>query len=425
MMISREKFNIVNHFFVVIIAALMVFREISTPILVLFFLWNAFHFKYLDFKSIEKKHFLWIASPFLIHVLFLWNDDLLSASLQQLEKNIAFFLLPLFILSNKKSYDFYKIAWQHSLLLVGILWIFLFRFIIAFPEKIEKYINGIDLIEVGYEFAKSMNTHAPALNKHIVFVSVIGFYFMLKYLFEKKYNRLISSSFIAFSGFVFVLIVNTRIALFCVILLYLVVAISHLNKRFSTPKVVLYSGGVLLVSSLMIYAFVQINPYMKEKYSTVTFHHIDKIGRLDEIPNPEIQVFNSFVTRLSIYKSTYELAVRELPFGTGAADAQPALNDYYKETNQKFLAQWEFPVHNQFLNYLLKFGVLGAVVFLFISVYPIAVGWISKNILATSFGLLFFISNLTDDFLIRYDGIVFCALFCSLFAVGRLQYRIK
>lgn len=423
MMISKIKFNQINHILVVLIASLLVFRTTSTLLLMVFFIWNAIHFKQLDFKSIEKKYFLWIASPFLLHLLFLWNDDSLAESVKQLEKNIAFFLLPLFILANPYKYNLYKILWQHALLLVGILWYFLARFVIIYPEKIEKYTNGIDLIEVGYQLAISMNTHAPALNKHIVFVAVIGFYFLIKDGISKGLKILLSNGFITLSGFLFVLIINTRTALISMLILFLLVAVVHFNREKSIKKVAIYSLGICALFSILLYAFVQINPYMKEKYSSVTFHHIDKIGKLDQIPNPEIEVFNSLVTRLSIWKSTYELITMKMPFGTGAADAQPLLNQYYKETNQVFLAKYTFPVHNQFLNYVLKFGVLGSVIFIAISFYPILIGWFSKNVLAICFGILFFISNLTDDFLIRYDGIVFCALFLSLFTAD--YYLLK
>jgi hypothetical protein len=53
------------------------------------------------------------------------------------------------------------------------------------------------------------------------------------------------------------------------------------------------------------------NPYMKEKYSTVTFAYMDKVGKLDEIENPEAKVFN--LLRVSIWKSAWELSLDHLP----------------------------------------------------------------------------------------------------------------
>jgi hypothetical protein len=46
-----------------------------------------------------------------------------------------------------------------------------------------------------------------------------------------------------------------------------------------------------------------------------------------------------------------------LPFGVGASNSKPELVAYYKHTNQQFLAKYEFPTHNQFLDYLLKYGI--------------------------------------------------------------------
>jgi hypothetical protein len=40
----------------------------------------------------------------------------------------------------------------------------------------------------------------------------------------------------------------------------------------------------MLVTTLF---FIQNNP-LRKKYSTVTFAHMDKVGKLDEIKNPEI-----------------------------------------------------------------------------------------------------------------------------------------
>jgi hypothetical protein len=60
--------------------------------------------------------------------------------------------------------------------------------------------------------------------------------------------------------------------------------------------------------------------------------------------------FNSLVTRVSIWKSALELSIENLPFGVGASDGRPELVNYYKKTNQKFLAKYEFPTHNRTLS---------------------------------------------------------------------------
>jgi O-antigen ligase len=176
-------------------------------------------------------------------------------------------------------------------------------------------------------------------------------------------------------------------------------------------------GGIL-------FFFVQKDPYMKQKYSSVSFAYMDKVGKLDEIDHPETKVFNSLVTRVSIWKSAWELSLKNLPFGVGASDGKPELNKYYKETNQKFLAKYEFPTHNQFLDFLLKFGILGPLVVM-LYIFTIAyLGYDLKNALILSFFLIFFTSNLMDDFLLRFDGIAFSGFWFSVFGSFWLQKRL-
>jgi O-antigen ligase len=172
-------------------------------------------------------------------------------------------------------------------------------------------------------------------------------------------------------------------------------------------------------------AFAKAFPFIIDKYTKVTFAHMDMVGRLDELENPEAQVYSSFVTRVSIWKTAWERAQKDLWIGVGAADGKDELNQAYVDTNQKFLAKYKFPTHNQFLDFLLKFGIAGLIGVL---LYVMHVLWLSlqtKNALIFFFFVLFFTSNLTDDFLIRYDGITFSALWISVFAVIAMNARLN
>ena len=87
----------------------------------------------------------------------------------------------------------------------------------------------------------------------------------------------------------------------------------------------------------------------------------------------------------------------------------------FKRTNQKFLAKHEFPVHNQLLDSLLKFGILG---FISSLLYLLQIGYLgikSNQTLIIFFFILFFTSNQTDDFLIRFDGIVYSSFWSCIF----------
>ncbi|SEA20115.1 O-Antigen ligase [Flavobacterium gillisiae] len=402
----------------------MIFRKPCTWIIIGFVLFNLCFIKKLKHTRLAILLGLVIASPLLLEILLFWNNDSFGEGLKSMEKSISLLLFPVFILGNYKRVQFIKLLQFYSYTTTVIVLFFFIRFIVVYPDLIDKYLGGTDLWEMGYSFSNSIGIHAPALNMHLAFVAIISMYFVV-YSFRKNENvayKLLRILVLALSFF-FVLFVNTRMALFNVIAGTIIIFFYEVIRYYNFKKVaaIITFGAVLLGGILFL--FIKNNPYMKEKYSTVTFAYMDKVGKLDEIENPEAKVFNSFVTRVSIWKSAWELSLDHLPFGVGASDGKPELFKYYKQTNQHFLAKYEFPTHNQFLDFLLKFGILGPMV-VFLYIFTIGyLGYDLKNAIILSFFILFLTSNLTDDFLLRFDGIAFSGFWFSVFGSFWLQEK--
>jgi hypothetical protein len=425
MSISEKNFNKIFQFFLCLIAVAMIFRKPCSLLIILFGVFNLFFLKKLKFTKTSFILIACIASPILLELLLFWNNDSLAKGLKAIEKSISLVLFPIFIIGNYQRINFFKIVQFYTFLTTVILLFFFIRFNIVFPELMDKYLNGIDLWEMGYRFADSIGIHAPALNMHLAFVSVCALYFVF-FSFRKnektgfKIGRLIIFLF----SFFFVLFVNTRMALIDVLIGFMIVFFCEIKSKFNWKKMMATVITVVVLLTGILYFFFQKNPYMKEKYSSVTFAYMDKVGKLDEIDHPEIKVYNSLVTRVSIWKSAWELSVKNLPFGVGASDGKPELNKYYAATNQHFLAKYEFPTHNQFLDFLLKFGILGPLV---VILYIFTIGYLGydlKNAIILSFFLIFFTSNLTDDYLLRFDGIAFSGLWFSIFASYWMQQKV-
>jgi hypothetical protein len=425
MNISEKNFNKIFHVFLCLIAVAMIFRKSCSLLIILFVAFNLIFVKKLKYSKTSLILIACIASPIVLELLLFWNNDSFAKGLKAIEKSTSLLIFSLFIIGNYQRVNFLKIAKTYTIVTTLIILFFFLRFLIVYPELMDKYLNGIDLWEMGYQFADSIGIHAPALNMHLAFVSVCALYFVFESFrnHEKTISKILSLIVFVFSFF-FVLFVNTRMALINVFFGFLIVFFFELRSKFNTKKIVLTAIAVLVLLGGITFFFVQKNPYMKEKYSSVTFAYMDKVGKLDEIDHPEIKVFNSLVTRVSIWKSAWELSVKNLPFGVGASDGKPELNKYYKATNQQFLAKYEFPTHNQFLDFLLKFGILGPLV---VTLYIFTIGYLGydlKNGMILSFFLIFFTSNLTDDFLLRFDGIAFSGLWFSIFGSYWLQQKI-
>ncbi|RXM43360.1 O-antigen ligase family protein [Flavobacterium sp. YO64] len=424
MNLSEKNFNKIFHVFLCLIAIAMIFRKPCSLLIILFSVFSLIYVKKLKFSKTALILAACIASPLLLELLFFWNNDSLSKGLKAVEKSTSLLLFPIFIIGNYQRVNFLKLIETYSIATTMMMLFFLTRFYVVYPDLVNKYLSRIDLWEMGYKFADSIGIHAPALNMHLAFVSICAFYFVF-YSFQNKEKSTfrIFRIIILLLSFFFVLLVNTRMALLNALIGFLIVFIFEIKSRFSIKKMILTAITVLLVLGSILFAFIQKNPYMKEKYSTVTFAYMDKVGKLDEIDHPEIYAFNSLAVRLSVWKSAWELSVKNLPFGVGASDGKLELNKYFKATNQHFLAKYEFPTHNQFLDFLLKFGVLGPLVAAF---YIFSIGYLGydlKNAIIISFFILFFTSNLTDDFLLRFDGIAFSGFWFSVFSSYWLQQK--
>jgi len=382
-------------------------------LIIVFSVFSIVNFKHL---KLSNKHLLYIgfiALPLVLEVLFFWNNDSLKMGIKSLEKNLSLILLPVFIIESYQDINFKNILNYYRYISTAVLLVLLIRFAIISPDLIQKYINGIHLWEMGYMFANSFKNHAPAVNMHIAFLIIVHVYFLLKEGFSKQLTTNIILILVSvFSLF----IVNTRISLITTIVGIFLIIANFVIKRNNinlkkTLKITVGSSALVFV---VLFIAFETNPYMKEKYGNATFAYMDKIGKLDEIKNPETKVFNAFVTRLSIWKSAWELGNKRPLVGYGSADGKKELVQYFKTTNQVFLTKYEFPVHNQPLDYFLKYGFLGLISALIYLLYPIFLGVRLREIIMVFFGLNFLICNMFDDFLIRFDGIVFYGLWVSL-----------
>ena len=420
MIVSERAYRYNYNLWLIVIAVALLFRVPATYLLLLFTAYNLIFYKQFLFT---KKHLLvtgLIASPFLLDLLFIGNNDSILECFKHAEKRISLLVLPLLILNQNHRINAPLILRVYGVITTLILGFCLVRFAFVSPELFMKYLHGKDLWEMGYKFANSIGKHAPALNLHVAFLVVINYYFIKEGIGKLKRNLLFWRIAIFILSILILFYINTRLAIINAFFGILLITFYKENGflKFRNYRKTFLGIGLFLTLAV---AFIAVFPYSIQKFTTVTFGHLDKVGKLDELENPEQTVFNGLVTRLSIWKSGIELASKNPIIGVGAADGKKELTSYFKETNQNFLHKYEFPVHNQYLDFFIKFGLLGLIVsLLYVSLFAF-IGITSKQILCIYFFILFVTSNFVDDFLIRFDGIVFSALWLSIFTKNAID----
>ncbi len=415
--LSQRTYAFYYEYGIAFLASILVFRKPATIAILLFVLINLVFYKHLNFGRKKWIPIVIIAIPLLLDLLFLWNNDSLYEGIKNGEKHLSMLFFPLLIIGQSFVVSLRKVLRIYTILFTLILvFCFIYHVAVSF-EQFEKYLNGVEVWRMGYQFALSMDLHAPALNMHIAYLVVCSFYLLLTEFLDKKRLKSLSYQFLLFLTALFLLlIVNTRLAVVNALLGLVLISFWELFKKASPKKLIAIALTTFGIIAIFLFSFIKTFPYVIEKYTDVTFAHMDKVGKLDEIENPEAEVYSSLVTRVSIWKTTWDEALKRPLHGVGAADSRKVLTQAYIDTDQQFLAKYKFPIHNQYLDFLLKFGILGFIGVLLYIFHILWLGWKQKHSIVLFFFILFLTSNLTDDFLVRFDGITFSAFWGSVFA---------
>ncbi|WP_232758864.1 hypothetical protein [Flavobacterium sp. ALD4] len=123
----------------------MIFRKPCTWIIIGFVLFNLVFKKKLKLTRLAILLGLVIASPLILEILLFWNNDSFGEGLKSVEKSISLLLFPVFILGNYKRVQFIKLLQFYSYTMTAIVLFFFIRFIVVYPDLIDKYVSGTDL----------------------------------------------------------------------------------------------------------------------------------------------------------------------------------------------------------------------------------------------------------------------------------------
>lgn len=123
----------------------------------------------------------------------------------------------------------------------------------------------------------------------------------------------------------------------------------------------------------------------------------------------------SLAKRIEFEKAAFTI-VREHPFfGVGTGNWKQAFVDAYHKNQSRLDPEQYGSSHNQYLNYLVKFGVLGFLWIMFAWVYPLFLTNKHRFYPAVMLLLILGISNFSDSNLEAHMGISFFIFFYSLF----------
>lgn len=132
--------------------------------------------------------------------------------------------------------------------------------------------------------------------------------------------------------------------------------------------------------------------------------------------------------RIEFVKASFFLIKRNLFFGIGTGNWVIKYNEAYDEMNSKLLPEKRGPSHNQYLNYIVKFGVIGFLWIMFALIAPVFLEKQQRNLVLILFLISIAAANFGDANLETHMGLSFFVLFYSLFlwnSTDNMQQSLK
>jgi O-Antigen ligase len=126
----------------------------------------------------------------------------------------------------------------------------------------------------------------------------------------------------------------------------------------------------------------------------------------------------SLVQRYLYLDAGWKIAKKHLLFGVGNGDVRTTFKEHYESINSPLKEKWRRRAHNQFLTFLISFGIPGLLICIAALLAPLFLAGKKRSFLATGFLILILLSMLNEDTLETACGAVFVAFFYALFMFG-------
>jgi len=374
-------------------------------------------------KSIDKKRIrevLLLLTPFLLIFLRTYITERTPDSLFYLEVStsllvfpVAFFLSPLVL--NQKQKDTLSLLFVLSTLAIMIYGEFIAGWKIAHYVGTGKYWPSVSSVfndpAFTFHFRTIFETHShihPTYASAFLGISIL----LILDRFLKTFDSLNGRSrlYYIFGLAIFILLqalLASRTPFIATMLSSLVLIFIYLKRKI----LALYAlGGIVLLCTILLLMV----PSISSRFKEISFSNTSMPSETNE---------NSFNIRVGIYECTTDIIKENWVWGIGPGNVQSALNQCYNSISKAVYDQKNYNTHNQFFDYWAGLGIIGPIALLLILVYTSVSNYKLKNPVALAISLLFLISMLTENMLIRQNGIVAFAFFTSLyfFSTRRLE----
>ncbi len=134
---------------------------------------------------------------------------------------------------------------------------------------------------------------------------------------------------------------------------------------------------------------------------------------------------HSVAQRFEYWKSAMDIIKDNILLGVGTGDVGLAWENHYAGSPSSLAPEWQLRAHNQFLTFLITFGITGFIIIISAIIAPFFMEKRHWDILPFVFIVIAILSMLTEDTLETQAGATFFAFFYSLFIFAHQKNEVN
>ena len=347
-------------------------------------------------RSKKGLWFLWLQlMPVLLLAASLLYSQNVDIGLKKLETNIMLVLIPLVLFLNRALFT---VNTQRKTMLFFTAVATLISSKVIFKMIATGKLAAVLQVDGGYYFIRTyleeVSHFHPTYFSLLLAIALFTLINEAVHGFSKRifWIPTILSAVIISMG---LLLAMSKMILASIFVIGLLLSAIHLDTR----KV----KWVLLGACLSAFVVIAAVKPIRQR----AFEFVQALSQSNVDPN------NPDSMRKAVYRGTFDVIQEHPILGAGVGDVQMKLDRAYEKRGFALAKERSFNTHNNYLNWWVTAGVFAAFIFVLLQFSQIGIALASKNQLHLAITVLLSFSMLTENLLMRQDGVFTYAFFSS------------
>lgn len=383
----------------------------SEIVLISFGVHTLIHLKRDHFKTILSKEVLVLTSIFLLGVVALLYSPDKPEGINIITRQLAILIFPLAFALNGLDLDKYKLPlfqWFAFTCVGTILYLYIDALVTIryFHLPLSTLFT---LAFMNHNFSFPIELHATYLSIYVAFSIIV-------------FSCLLASCRVGWMKFMYIaciivlsagLLQLSSRAVFIALLMVIVIVFPFL--LFKGRRRIWFIITSVLFSCLLLFAINNIDSF-KTRYLSELKKDLTQKPTLIEVSEP----------RMARWEVIMEMVKQSPIVGYGTGSEKDMLQQKYFEKKLYTSYIHQFNTHSEYLSFLLKTGIIGLALFIYVLYFGFARAWKTRDVYFLGFMTLSSIVCVSENVIDLNKGIFFYSFFFSLFLLkDRLRDRIN